>query len=225
MVAGGIYTLLIIRHLESEKNILNQFSSTDDVEQLTAKGLKQGEEVAKAIYDFIVSNGLSVTNVYCANSRRAKLTATYIAKVLGVNIMAFDELRSNNSGELKGKAEGEAWEINPLFMKQLSLFRAGIFSSYDFVKISEREDKHEFEFRVMQCIESILKIDSGTLQVIVLHHSSLTATIIYYARKYYNYPMSFYGHIACELGNIYLIDNKDILLCNEPASKLLEVKI
>lgn len=225
MLTGGIYTLLIMRHLESEKNILNQFSSTDDIEQLTTEGLKQGEKAAKAIYDFTLSNGLSVTNVYCANSKRAKLTATYIAKVLGVNIMAYNELRSNNSGELKGKAESEAWEINPLFMKQLSLFRAGVFSSYDFVRVREREDKHEFECRVMQCIKNILKIDNGTLQVIVLHHSSLTATVIYYARKYYNYPMSFYGHIACELGNIYLINNKEILLCNESASKLLEVKI
>lgn len=214
-----------MRHLESEKNILSKFSSVDDVEQLTPEGIKLGKDVAKAIYHFIVSNDLSVKNVYCANSRRAKLTATYIAEVLGVNTMPFNELRSNNSGALKGKAEGEAWEINPLFMKQLSLFRAGIFSSYDFVKVREREDKREFERRVMQCIENILKNDDGTLQIFVLHHSSLTATIINYARKYYNYPMSFYGHVACELGNIYLINNKEILLCNESANKLLEIKI
>ena len=217
--------LLIMRHFESEKNLRNQFSSTDDLECLTIGGKLQGIRVAETIDRFVKENSLTVTSVYCANSERAKLTALYLADRLGVSIKAYDNLRSNNSGSLKGKNEIEAQKSNPIFMKQLKLFRAGIFSSYEFVKVLEREDKHAFEQRVIQCINNIVACDTGTLQIIVLHHSSLTAAVIHFAREFYHYPVSFYGHVACELGNCYLINQDDILLCNEPASELLKIKV
>lgn len=217
--------LLIMRHLESEKNVSKRFSSVDDEEYLTQVGKQQGNYIANVIFKFVTSNNLSVSHIYCANSKRAQLTASLIAEMLNVDVKAFDNLRSNNSGELKGKSESEAWNLNPIFMKQLRLFRAGIYSSYDFVKIEKREDKHEFEKRVMECIHNILTTDNSSLQIIVLHHSSLTALIIYFARKYYHYPDSFYGHVACDLGNIYLINEKEILLCNETVEALLELPI
>lgn len=215
--------LLLLRHLESSKNTHKQFSSSKDQEELTHEGIELGQAIADCIAIFINSRGYKVEKVYCANSRRANETAGIIADRLGVEICALNDLRSNNSGELRGKSESEATQINPIFMKQLRLFRAGIYSSYDFVKVSNREDKHEFELRVNSCLERILSEDSNSLKIVVLHHSSLTAAVISFARKYYNYPNTFYGHVACELGNIYLISDNDIILCNEPATALKHV--
>lgn len=217
--------LLILRHLESKKNTNKQFSSIGDLEELTPSGLSLGYEIAQHIVAFVDSHSYYVKRIYCANSIRAIKTANIIADKLNIETFAIDELRSNNSGILRGKSEAEAKELNPIFMKQLKLFRAGIYSSYDFVNISNREDKHDFEKRVNICLEEILKRDLGTLKIIVLHHSSLTAAVIHFARKFYNYPESFYGHVACDLGNIYLISDRDIVLCNEPASALGGVKI
>lgn len=215
--------LLLLRHLESNKNMQKQFSSSKDLEELTPKGLELGRNIASNIEEFIHTNNLRIEKVYCANSKRAVETAGIIAARMDVGICALDELRSNNSGELRGKSEVEAKRINPTFMKQLSLFRAGIFSSYDFVKVFDREDKHEFEIRVTRCLEKITAEDPNSLKIVVLHHSSLTAAVIYFARKFYNYPNTFYGHVACELGHIYLINETDIVLCNEPACALSEV--
>ena len=49
--------------------------------------------------------------------------------------------------------------------------------------------------------------------------------MINYARKFYNYPSNFYGHVACDLGNVYLINNDEIVLCNEPPEKLLSIEL
>ncbi|MGE9942694.1 histidine phosphatase family protein [Bariatricus sp. SGI.161] len=217
--------LLILRHLESNKNTHRKFSSLEDCEELTSIGRCMGNEIAEYIATFVDAHSFNVKRVYCANSARAIETAKIIADKLGVEICAFDELRSNNSGELRGKSESEAQRINPTFMKQLKLFRAGIYSSYDFVNVLNREDKHDFENRVNLCLEKILTQDLGTLKIVVLHHSSLTAAIIHFARKFYNYPKDYYGHVACELGNIYLIGDDDILLCNEPVSMLGDIEI
>lgn len=219
------YMLLILRHLESSKNTFKKFSAFEDSEGVTEGGLIMGSEIARCIAAFVDEHAYDVSKVYCANSMRARETARIIADKLGVNICALDELRSNNSGVLQGKSETEANVLNPLFMKQLKLFRTGIYSSYDFISVFERENKHDFEKRVNGCLEKIIAVHPETLKIVVLHHSSLTAAIIYFARKFYNYPENFYGHVACELGNIYLISDTEIVLCNEPASALKDVRI
>lgn len=223
MFCGGSVMLLILRHLESKKNIEHCFSSDADEEDLTDCGSIKGKEVAEYIDTFVSKHGYSVGTIYCANSKRARNTAKIIADKLNVDVCALDEFRSNNSGALRGKSETEAKKVNPLFMKQLKLFRAGIFSSYDFVKVHDREDKHEFEKRIGNAMQRIKASDDHDIQIIVMHHSSLTAAVISYARKFYNYPKDFYGCVACELGNIYLISDQEIILCNEPASKLEDV--
>ncbi len=215
--------ILILRHLESEKNKNKAFSSIYDSEQLTTKGRIKGTSIAKDIKAYVESESLKVNNIYCANSIRSIMTAQYITNALKVGIKSYDELRSNNSGSLLGKNEKEALIENPLFMKQLKLFRSGLYSSYDFVKVHEREDKRDFELRVNTCINSILKDESEDLKIFVLHHSSLTAVMINFARTYYNYPVNFYGRVDCDLGNIYLIDSEQIILCNSPTKDLIKV--
>lgn len=215
--------VLLIRHLESEKNVKNSFSSNLDNEKLTEFGEDEGKKLADNIYYYVKKNNFKISNVYCAKSTRAISTAKIIADKLNVKIEPFEDLKSNKAGLLKGKKEEEATSLNPTFMKQLKLFRAGVFSSYDFINLFEREDKHDFECRVNACLDSILSNSTEDLIIIVLHHSSLTAIAIRYARLFYSYPNNFYGHIACDLGNIYLIDSNGIIFCNESSSILLEL--
>lgn len=215
--------LLLMRHLESDKNICGQFSSDSDAESLTREGREKAFEVAEEIKYFADRNHLTVNRVYCAASNRAKETAGFIADEFDVQISAFEDLRSNNSGALRGKNEDEALQLNPIFMKQLKLFRAGIFSSYDFEKVSEREDKRSFEKKVNGCLNRIMSGDAGNLRIVIMHHSSLTAAVIRYAREYYSYPKDYYGHVACDFGNIYLMDQDGIILCNEPAPALRKI--
>ena len=215
--------ILLLRHFESKKNINKSFSSKDNQEVLTEHGINVGKNVAQNIFDYIKNKKHVVERIYCADSIRAKQSAQIIANKIGVSIETDKNLLSNNSGQLLGKTENEAVRINPLFMEQLKLYRTGIFSSYDFVKVFEREDKHEFEQRVNNSMQNILYDGFETLKIVVLHHSSLTAFIIDFARKNYNYPDTFYGRVDCDLGNVFLLNDDKILLCNEPSNKLLSV--
>ena len=215
--------ILLLRHFESKKNINRSFSSKDNQEVLTEYGINVGKNVAQNIFDYIKNKEHVVERIYCADSIRAKQSAQIIANKIGVSIETDKNLLSNNSGQLLGKTENEAVRINPLFMEQLKLYRTGIFSSYDFVKVFEREDKHEFEQRVNNSMQNILYDGFETLKIVVLHHSSLTAFIIDFARKNYNYPDNFYGRVDCDLGNVFLLNDDKILLCNEPSNKLLSV--
>lgn len=213
--------IILLRHFESEKNINTSFSSTENDELLTEQGIKMGEFIAENINDYVIHNHHVVHSVYCADSKRAVHSAEIIASQLNVDVRSFKDLTSNNSGQLLGKTEYEAMQINPEFMYQLKLYRAGLYSSYDFVKVYERENKKDFENRVNMCVSNILLDKTETLKIIVMHHSSLTAFMINFARKYYNYPINFYGHVDCSLGNIYLLDNNKIILCNESSKNLI----
>lgn len=223
---GGLYLLvLVMRHLESQKNICKSFSSHTDHEKLTLNGETLGKTIGENIFRFVQKHNLSVNHVYCANSQRAITTARFIADRLSIDVLPFDALRSNKSGALHGKSEEEAEVINPLFVKQLKLFRVGLYSSYDFVKVYKRENKHDFEKRVIDCLSLITSDTNEDLKIVVLHHSSLTATMIHVARELYNYPSNFYGYVACELGNIYLWNSNSILLCNEPTNRLSSISL
>jgi broad specificity phosphatase PhoE len=216
--------LMILRHLESIKNIKKLFSSDSDDFTLTEAGVEKGKVLAKAIRSYIDSHGLSCSKIHIAKSERARRTAELIYNEIGkVNIIEWDKLRSLNSGALRGKTEKEAEELNPKFMEQLRLFRCGLFNSYEYEK-SLREDRREFEKRVLFCIEQILEDKLDSLKIVIVHHSTLQAIMIHFARLFYNYPTNFYGKVDCELGNFYLINitdrNSTIELCNANYSDL-----
>jgi len=197
--------LLLIRHTESEKNINNQFSSENDDEKLTFEGKKEAVYLAYQIRQFIESNKLSCKNIYSANSARARGTARIVANELHLNLCFEDALRSTKPGFLSGKSEEEAQKSNPEYMKQLELFRKGLYNAYDFSVAEGKEPKKEFEKRVSDYIKNILSDESENIKIIIAHRSSITSILMEFARKYYNYPTNFSGYVQLDLGYISLL--------------------
>lgn len=217
--------LILIRHTESLKNVNNQFSSETDSESLTELGKQECSIIANDISDFMSKNNLTCNNVYTANSVRAIDTAKIIADKLSAKVQVEEALRSTKPGSLTGKSEAEAIKSNPEFIEQLYLFRNGLFNAYDFKVAENKEPKKDFERRVLRCLDEILSDESESIKIISAHRSSITGILLEFAKRYYNYPTNFSGHILLDLGKLSLVettsDNKwKILKVNCKSSEL-----
>lgn len=206
--------LIILRHAESVKNTYKQFSSDKNNEILTDIGLGQVERVASAIYDYVTRTDSKVRNVYCAESMRAISTAQIIADKLKAEIVPYSGLLSvTTDAQIKGKSEEEIKKVNPQFIHELELYRAGIFNAYNYTTVADQIKSGKYEQQIAQVLEDIMENKNEDLKIIIMHHSSLTASIIRFARIGHGYPIDFYGNIVADLGKIYVVElNKDT--CN-----------
>lgn len=222
--------IFLLRHFESIKNTQVTFSSIDDKEELTENGVIQGRQVSDNLSQILELKGLTVKNIYCAKSVRAQQSAEIIASVLSksVQIQAFSELLSIKSKDILGKTKKQIRESNPEFMRELSLYDAGIYSSYDFQREVGRNLKIEYEKKVCKCIEKIVnnEVDEN-VKIICLHNSSLTAAVINIARKLCQYPKNYYGKVIADNGKFFWIhlgkNEQRFVVANCDSELLLEI--
>ncbi len=218
--------IFFIRHFESVKNTSTSFSSLYDNEELTEKGIAQGEYIALCIKKFLELKQLKVKNIYCAKSVRAEHTARIIASTLSssVKVLSFSDLLSSKSKELMGKTREVAIKINPQFIHELSLYDAGIFNAYNFCRDNAKSTKVGYEKQVIACLNSIIDNEcEEDTKIIILHNSSITAAVIHYARKIFNYPKNYYGKINADNGKIFWIQDDKFLAANIDCEMLLNI--
>lgn len=222
--------IFLLRHFESIKNTQISFSSIDDKEELTDNGVTRGKQVAENLRMILELEGLIVKKIYCADSVRAKQSAKLIAKELSetVQIQAFSDLLSTKSKDTMGKTKEEVRKTNPQFIRELSLYDAGIFNSYEFHREVGKEAKMEYERKVCKCIEGIVNNnEEENAKIICLHNSSLTAIIINIARKLYEYPKDFYGKVIADNGKVFWVRDKkgrqNIYVANCDSKLLLDI--
>ena len=201
--------ILLVRHLESTKNLSLQFSAAESKESLTECAKKEGLALGKNIAEFVKLTNLKVKNIYSADSKRALETAGFISKSLEVPIVVNPNLRSSSMGIMQGKSEDEVRQSYPLFIKQLKLWEVGLYNSYEFEKFEGRESKESLENRVMNAVDNIFDIENEELKIIVLHTSSLNAVLINLARRFYNFPRDFWTSPVSNYGGIYWIELKE----------------
>jgi len=200
--------LILIRHTESEKNINNQFSSEHDMESLTNRGQSEAHKLAQELDIFIKAKKLTCSNIYSAKSERAIETSKIISRKLNLTLQIEDSLRSTKPGLLSGKSEEEAIRSNPEYIKQLYLFRKGLFNAYDFTVAEGKEPKREFEKRVSNCVNKILLNSSENVKIIIAHRSSITSILLEFAKKYYNYPKDYSGYVELDLGHFSVLERE-----------------
>jgi len=199
---------MLIRHAESEKNTLGQFSSSSESERLTQRGELSASRLGAALNDIVSEKEFRVKTVYCTHSNRAIATAEHIADRLSRGVRSYSALRSTGAGALMGMTEREAATHYPQFLRELRLYRVGLFNAYHFTVAEGHEDKRDFECRVATCIDEILATPREDLKIVIAHRSSITATLLRCARESLGYPRSFYGYVRIDLGRVCWLEQK-----------------
>lgn len=225
-------TIILLRHTESTKNTEDRFSKEDDTEELTYLGLKQSQEIAKNIREYLSNNSLNLKLVCSANSNRSVETGKIIKEILnyGKNITLVEEFKSFNIGKNAGISENELKKKEPKLYHELRLYRHSVLNSYNIHFEEEKETSKEFEQKVVKKMNEIVGLlNKDDCAIVIMHRSALTAFLINIARQEYGYPEDFYGYIELSLGNISLIkySNKryEILYINENPETLSKIKI
>ena len=168
-------------------------------------GVLNAVEIANHIYSFALRHSYKCSTVYSANSTRSLETAKEIANAINANIQIEDNLRSTKPGILMGTKKDALRMTHPEYAQQYYLYEKGVFNVYDFSNPANKEPKHVFEKRVKTVIEKIISNPNEDFHVVIGHRSSLTAILLYFARKYHNYPDYFFGHISLDLGCVSII--------------------
>lgn len=98
-------TIYLVRHGESEMNVVPQLSHRLADLPLTERGHQQARLLAARLGEH------RLVHIVTSPLRRARQTADYIAERTGAPVQESDALREINSGILDGRGDAEAWAI------------------------------------------------------------------------------------------------------------------
>lgn len=148
--------LLIIRHGESEADLLNVHEGRADF-PLTERGHKQ----AKAMAEYIIEN-YKLSRIYCSTLSRARQTAQYISDKVSIPLMLDDMLMEFNNGLIAGLERDVVKEKYPL-IPNLPLHKA----------VYEQESVLEFRFRAEFILSKIISECSQMDTVVIVTHGGM----------------------------------------------------
>lgn len=146
-------TILVIRHGESEADLLDVHEGRADFE-LTERGHTQAEAMAR-----YVAENYTITKIYASTLRRAAQTAQHLSKKTGVEITFDSDLMEFNNGLLAGLSRDDAARRYPE-VKDLPIDQA----------VYGQESKVAFRSRAVKVLDRILsENDSETVIAVVTH--------------------------------------------------------
>lgn len=146
-------TILVIRHGESEADLLDVHEGRADFE-LTERGHTQAEAMARYL-----AENYTITKIYASTLRRAAQTAQHLSKKTGVEITFDSDLMEFNNGLLAGLSRDDAARRYPE-VKDLPIDQA----------VYGQESKVAFRSRAVKVLDRILsENDSETVIAVVTH--------------------------------------------------------
>lgn len=174
-------TIMLIRHGETEWNILGKFQGSTDI-PLSNEGIRQAfmlKERLKSDFDYIFSSPL----------KRAYETAKILCDESGKQVSIAEEIREINFGEWEGlTVKGIAEKYPDIFNEWRNDKREGKFCGGDMSTLNA-------SIRAKNCIMEIANKHKGKKIVIVAHGGIIKASLI----GIFEWDMSMYHKIA--LGN------------------------
>ncbi|MBO4384914.1 MAG: histidine phosphatase family protein [Clostridia bacterium] len=150
-------TILIIRHGESEADILNVHEGRADF-GLTERGHRQAEAMAE-----FVADSFKPTAIYSSPLKRAAQTAGHLSEKTGVEIVFDPDLMEFNNGLLAGLSFEEADRLYPK-VENLPIDRA----------VYGQESQVEFRARAERALGRILSENGSDAVVAVVTHGGMT---------------------------------------------------
>ncbi|MDO8591291.1 MAG: class I tRNA ligase family protein [bacterium] len=161
--------LVLVRHGESEKNILGIFDSSRDKYPLTRTGEKEAKTAAKKI------KGMEVSAIYSSPVLRAHQTAEIIGKAFGKDPVLSDELWEARSGEWDGKEDS----VREAEADRVAYNKLPHDIYYKTPRGKTGESWQQVEDRVSGFARKILASHVGETVVIVSHEGPLMTLLRY----------------------------------------------
>lgn len=155
--------LLLIRHGQSEADILNVHEGRADFE-LTELGRRQAVAVAERIAD-----EYKIDTIYSSTLKRARQTAEYLAETTGLAVNEESDLMEFNNGLLAGLTREEGNEKYP------RVYDLPLHAS-----VYMQESSLEFRFRTERVLSKIVTENSDAATVAIFTHGG-TITRLYHA--------------------------------------------
>ncbi len=145
--------LLIIRHGESEADILNVHEGRADF-ALTRAGFAQAEKVARWIGD-----RYHVDRLYASPMKRTSQTASCLAKETGLTPIYAEELMEFDNGLIAGRSREEVREKYP-FIPNLPIHAS----------VYEQESKLDFRCRAEYILSKIISENDADSTIAIVSH-------------------------------------------------------
>ena len=147
--------LLIIRHGESEADILDVHEGRADFE-LTERGHRQAEAMSE-----YVSKNYQIAKIYHSTLKRAEQTAKHLASKTGAELIPDKHLMEFNNGLLAGLTHSEADEKYPKL--DVPAHKA----------VYEQESALEFRFRAEYMMSKLLSENDKDAVIAVVTHGGM----------------------------------------------------
>ena len=148
--------LLIIRHGESEADILNVHEGRADF-NLTEKGHAQAQAMADYLKEYCPIN-----KIYASPLKRAFQTAAHLSEAIGVPVITDEKLMEFNNGLIAGLSWKEADEKYP-FVPDLPVHAS----------VYEQESKLEFRYRAEYVLSKIIAENDTDSTIAVVSHGGM----------------------------------------------------
>ncbi len=160
--------ILVIRHGESEADILNVIEGRADFE-LTELGNRQAMSMAKWVKD-----KFKIDRIVASPLKRAKKTASYLSEATGISVEYDDNLMEFQNGLIAGLSREEADRKYPK-----PDYR------YPHTKIHEMESDLEFRFRAETILSKIIYENDKDSTIAIVTHGGMIDMLY---RSFLNLP-------------------------------------
>ena len=147
--------LLIIRHGESEADILNVHEGRADFE-LTERGHSQAEAMSE-----YVSRNYQIDKIYCSTLKRAAQTAQHLKQKTNAPLFPDEHLMEFNNGLIAGLKHSVVEEKYPEIKVPLH------------ASVYEQESQLEFRYRAEYMLSKIVSENSADSTVAVVTHGGM----------------------------------------------------
>lgn len=150
--------LVLVRHAESESNILQKLDTRPPGARLTARGREQASSLAKHARSWRVDVLIS------SIARRAQETAQPLVKACGQELEIVEGIHEIQAGDLEDRADREAHEV---YLEAYAAWMHGDAS----VRIPGGESGHDVLNRYLPVVEELREqyIEQGGNVVVVSH--------------------------------------------------------
>lgn len=150
----------LIRHGETDWNRERRLQGHLDI-PLNRRGLQQAEQLASAL----IRQQLQFAALHVSELTRARQTATAISRQLGLPLQTHPALKERHYGAFQGRTFDEAREHIP-HVYQLHQQRDLHFD------LQGGESLHNFQQRIMHCMQQLAERHSGE-QILVVSHGGV----------------------------------------------------